>query len=81
MNASADASSLSARRMNILTLRDRGPVFLDTWHLVINTATTLITPFMVFPIQHRQNGDSKVIHLKFDELIKQYTALGTQLSI
>jgi low affinity Fe/Cu permease len=56
-------------------------VFLDTWHLVINTATTLITPFMVFPIQHRQNGDSKVIHLKFDELIKQYTALGTQLSI
>jgi low affinity Fe/Cu permease len=49
-----------------------GPVFhySDTWQLVINTGTTIITFLMVFLIQNTQNRDSKAIHLKLDELIK-----------
>ena len=44
--------------------------FSDTWQLVINTGTTIITFLMVFLIQNTQNRDSRAIHLKLDELIK-----------
>ena len=49
-----------------------GPVFnfSDTWQLVINTATTIITFLMVFLIQNAQNRESKSLHLKIDELIR-----------
>lgn len=49
-----------------------GPVFKysDTWQLVINTSTTIVTFLMVFLIQNTQNRDAKAIHLKLDELIK-----------
>ncbi|AUH72675.1 low affinity iron permease family protein [Legionella sainthelensi] len=49
-----------------------GPVFKfsDTWQLVINTGTTIVTFLMVFLIQHTQNRDTKIINLKLDELIK-----------
>jgi len=49
-----------------------GPMFhySDTWQLVINTSTTIITFLMVFLIQNTQNRDAKAIHLKLDELIK-----------
>jgi len=48
-----------------------GPVyhFSDTWQLVINTGTTIVTFLMVFLIQNTQNRDSKALHLKIDELI------------
>lgn len=48
-----------------------GPMFgySDTWQLVINTGTTIITFLMVFLIQNTQNRDSKGLHLKLDELI------------
>lgn len=48
-----------------------GPVFhySDTWQLVINTSTTIITFLMVFVIQKSQNKDSKAIQLKLNELI------------
>jgi low affinity Fe/Cu permease len=48
-----------------------GPLFQfsDTWHLVINTGTTIITFLMVFLIQRTQNKDSKAIHLKLNELV------------
>jgi low affinity Fe/Cu permease len=42
----------------------------DTWQLVINTGTTIITFLMVFLIQNTQNRDAKAIHLKLDEMIK-----------
>jgi low affinity Fe/Cu permease len=42
----------------------------DTWQLVINTSTTIITFLMVFLIQNTQNRDAKAIHLKLDELLK-----------
>ena len=49
-----------------------GPMFhySDTWQLVINTSTTIITFLMVFLIQNTQNRDSKAIHLKLDEIIR-----------
>lgn len=49
-----------------------GPIFnfSDTWQLVINTATTIVTFLMVFLIQNTQNRDTKAIHLKLDELLK-----------
>ncbi len=49
-----------------------GPAFhfSDTWQLVINTATTIVTFLMVFLIQNTQNRDAKAMHLKLDELIR-----------
>jgi low affinity Fe/Cu permease len=49
-----------------------GPLFhySDTWQLVINTATTIITFLMVFLIQNTQNRDARAIHLKLDELLR-----------
>jgi low affinity Fe/Cu permease len=48
-----------------------GPIFhfSDTWQLVINTGTTIITFLMVFLVQNTQNRDARAIHLKLDELI------------
>jgi low affinity Fe/Cu permease len=48
-----------------------GPKFgySDTWQLIINTGTTIVTFLMVFLIQNTQNRDSKSLHLKIDELI------------
>jgi low affinity Fe/Cu permease len=49
-----------------------GPLFhfSDTWQLVINTSTTIVTFLMVFLIQNTQNRDAKALHLKLDELIR-----------
>jgi low affinity Fe/Cu permease len=49
-----------------------GPVFRfsDTWQLLINTGTTIVTFLMVFIIQNTQNRDARAIHLKLDELLR-----------
>ena len=49
-----------------------GPIFgfSDTWQLVINTGTTIVTFLMVFLIQNTQNRDARTIHLKLDELLR-----------
>lgn len=44
--------------------------FSDTWQLIINTGTTILTFLMVFLIQNTQNRDARAVHLKLDELIK-----------
>src|SRR3954462_6255620 len=56
----------------ILAWAATGPIFhfSDTWQLVINTGTTIITFLMVFLIQNTQNRDSQAIHVKLDELIR-----------
>jgi low affinity Fe/Cu permease len=48
-----------------------GPIFhySDTWQLVINTGTTIVTFLMVFLIQRSQNKDSRAVHLKLNELV------------
>ena len=56
----------------ILVWAITGPLFgfSDTWQLVINTGTSIVTFLMVFLIQNTQNRDAKALHLKLDELIK-----------
>lgn len=58
-----------------------GPVFKysDTWQLVINTGTTIITFLMVFLIQKSQNKDSKAIHLKLNELIASHRGTSNRM--
>ena len=51
----------------------------DTWQLVINTATTIVTFLMVFLIQNTQNRDTKAIHLKLDELLRGVKGARTGL--
>jgi low affinity Fe/Cu permease len=53
--------------------------FSDTWQLVVNTGTTVITYLAVFLIQNTQNRDAKAIQLKLDELIKGVEGARTQL--
>lgn len=57
-----------------------GPIFhySDTWQLVINTGTTIITFLMVFLIQNTQNRDGKAVQLKLDELIRATKGARTQ---
>jgi low affinity Fe/Cu permease len=58
-----------------------GPMFgfSDSWQLVINTGTTVVTFLMVFLIQNTQNRDARAIHLKLDELIRSTNAARNKL--
>ena len=58
-----------------------GPTFhySDTWQLIINTGTTIVTFLMVFLIQNTQNRDSKAIHLKLDEIIRALNKARNEL--
>jgi low affinity Fe/Cu permease len=58
-----------------------GPMFgySDTWQLVINTGTTIVTFLMVFLIQNTQNRDARAIHLKLDELLRGVEGARTGL--
>lgn len=58
-----------------------GPIFdySETWQLVINTGTTIITFLMVFLIQKSQNKDSKAIHLKLNELIAAHEGASNRM--
>jgi low affinity Fe/Cu permease len=58
-----------------------GPLFgfSDTWQLVINTGTTIVTFLMVFLIQNTQNRDAKAIHLKLDELLRATDSARTSM--
>jgi low affinity Fe/Cu permease len=53
--------------------------FSDTWQLVINTGTTIVTFLMVFLIQNTQNRDAKAFHLKLDELLRGVKGARTEL--
>ena len=67
--------------LTILVWAVTGPLFgySDTWQLVINTGTTIVTFLMVFLIQATQNRDSKAIHLKLDELLRAVAKARTGL--
>ena len=58
-----------------------GPAFhfSDTWQLIINTGTTIVTFLMVFLIQNTQNRDAKAVHLKLDEIIRALKGARNEL--
>ena len=58
-----------------------GPTFhySDTWQLIINTGTTIVTFLMVFIIQNTQNRDAKAVHLKLDEIIRALKGARNEL--
>src|ERR1700694_3898503 len=58
-----------------------GPIFgfSDTWQLVINTGTTIVTFLMVFLIQRSQNKDSRAVHLKLNELVAAMEGASNRL--
>jgi low affinity Fe/Cu permease len=58
-----------------------GPLFgfSDTWQLVINTGTTIVTFLMVFLVQHTQNRDARALHLKLDEVLRSIDAARNKL--
>lgn len=66
------ARAFIAALLVILVWAATGPLyhFSDTWQLVVNTGTTIVTFLMVFLIQNTQNRDSVAIQLKLDELIR-----------
>jgi low affinity Fe/Cu permease len=70
--ASGRPISFSVAVLVVLLWLATGPLFgfSDTWQLVINTATTIITFLMVFVIQNTQNRDSEALQIKIDELIR-----------
>ncbi|PBQ33142.1 hypothetical protein CNR22_15590 [Sphingobacteriaceae bacterium] len=70
-NATGSPSAFIIALVIIIIWATTGPIFnfSDTWQLVINTGTTIITFLMVFVIQQSQNKDTKALHLKLNELI------------
>jgi len=73
--------TFSAAVMIIVLWGISGPLFgfSDTWQLIINTSTTIVTFLMVFLIQNTQNRESKVVQLKLDELIKSIKEARNEL--
>ncbi len=67
--------------MIILAWALTGPMYRysNTWQLVINTGTTIVTFLMVFLIQNTQNRDARAINLKLDELIHAMSRAGNQM--
>jgi len=70
-NATGSVWAFSSALTIVLVWAATGPIFhySETWQLVINTGTTIITFLMVFVIQHAQNKDMRALHLKLNELI------------
>jgi low affinity Fe/Cu permease len=70
-SATGSVWAFSAALLIVLVWGATGPVFhfSETWQLVINTGTTVVTFLMVFVIQHAQNKDMRALHLKLNEII------------
>jgi len=82
--ATAATGSSAAFTIAVLTIAIwaiSGPVFhySETWQLVINTGTTIVTFLMVFLIQKAQNKDAKAIHLKLNELVASHEGSSNRM--
>jgi low affinity Fe/Cu permease len=75
------ALTFAAAVLIIVTWGLTGPKFhySDTWQLIINTGTTIVTFLMVFLIQNTQNRDAKSVHLKLDEVIRAVKGARNEL--
>src|ERR671938_1936048 len=71
-HATGHPATFASAVIIILAWAVSGPIFQfsDTWQLVINTGTTIVTFLMVFLIQNTQNRDAQALHLKLDELLR-----------
>jgi low affinity Fe/Cu permease len=80
-NATGSSSAFIIAISVIIIWAIIGPVFKysDTWQLVINTGTTIVTFLMVFLIQKTQNKDSKAIHLKLNELLASHQGASNRM--
>jgi low affinity Fe/Cu permease len=74
-------ASFALAFLAILVWAGLGPIagYSDTWQLIVNTSTTIVTFLMVFLIQNTQNRDSNALHLKIDELLRALDAADTRL--
>ncbi|MGE5181705.1 MAG: low affinity iron permease family protein [Acidobacteriota bacterium] len=75
------ASAFTLALLVVVVWLATGPVFhySDTWQLVINTGTTIVTFLMVFLIQRTQNKDSRAIHMKLNELVAAMKGASNRL--
>jgi len=81
--ATGSAYAFIAALVIIIVWGVTGPIFhfSDTWQLVINTGTTIVTFLMVFIIQHSQNKDTVALQVKLDELIAASTASNKLINV
>jgi low affinity Fe/Cu permease len=80
-DAMASAAAFLAAIVVVLAWLATGPIFhySDTWQLVINTGTSVITFLMVFLIQNSQSRDTRAIQLKLDELLRSIKSARNEL--
>ena len=80
-NATGSSAAFIIAIVIIIVWVVTGPLFnySDTWQLVINTGTTIVTFLMVFLIQKTQNKDSKAIHLKLNELLASHEGASNRM--
>lgn len=79
--ATGSSAAFIIAALTVLIWAVTGPVFhySQTWQLVINTGTTIVTFLMVFLIQKAQNKDSKAIHLKLNELLASHEGTSNRM--